>query len=178
MNILDRIFLAIHMLIMIFVSLLIIIIPFNLLPLSLVDDAINELYSNWYFSLIGLLLLLISIKLLLSGIKTNKRGRDGIIKSSEYGDITISLDTFESMAIKAINQVSGIKDAKVKVINKEGVLIIYTSLFVLPDVNIPQIASEVQSKIKSHIESIAEVGVQDVKVHIQNVAQITAHRVN
>lgn len=178
MNILDRIILTIYMLLMAFVSLCIIALPFNIIPLSLIDMAINELYSKWYYVLIGLLLFVVSIRLLVSGITTNRKNNSGIIKSSEYGDIRISVETFVSLAMRAVNQISGIKDAKVKVNITEGNLTIYTSLLVLPDVNIPQTVSQVQSKIKSYIESITEVGVKNVKVHIENIAQVTLPRVN
>jgi uncharacterized alkaline shock family protein YloU len=166
------------MLLMAFVSLCIIVLPFNAIPLSLTDMVINELYSKWYYTLIGLILFAVSIKLLFSGVRSNSRNRSGIIKPAEYGDIRVSIETFESLAMRVVKQISGIKDAKVKVYAVEGDLIIHTSLLVLPDINIPKTISDVQSKIKSYIEHITEVGVKEVKVDIENVAQVTAPRVS
>jgi uncharacterized alkaline shock family protein YloU len=118
------------------------------------------------------------MKLLFSGVRTSRRNSSGIVKPTEYGDIRVSIGTFESLAMRVVKQISGIKDAKVKVNALEGDLIVYTSLLILPDVNIPQTVNAVQSKIKSYIETITEVGVKEVKVDIENVAQVTAPRVN
>lgn len=178
MNILDRIILTVYMLLMTFVSLCIVVLPFNLIPRPAVDFVLNELYSWWYYSLIGLLLFIVSIRLLVSGIAANRKNKGGIVKPSEYGDIRVSVETFESLAMRVVKQFSGIKDAKVRVDVTEGNLIIHTSLHVLPDVNIPQTVSEVQGKIKSYIESITDVGVKEVKVHIENIAQVNVPRVS
>lgn len=177
MNILSRIILSIYMLLMVFVSLCIVAIPFRLIPYYAVINVAYDMYHNWYYSLIGVLLLLISLKLLLSGITSDRKNLKGIIKPAEFGDIKISTETFESLSLRVAKQISGIKDVKIAVYLGDGNITIHAKLLVMPDVNIPKIVGEVQSSIKSYIEKITEIDVKEVKVSVDNVAQANTLRV-
>ncbi|KPU44914.1 hypothetical protein OXPF_13920 [Oxobacter pfennigii] len=176
MSIIDRIILTLYMFLMIILSLCLIVIPFNVISIEAFDIIKNALYSNWYYSLIGVLFLFLSCKLLISGISANRKAKMNIVKPSQYGDIRISYETFESLALKTVKQITGIKDIKVKVAANEGTLIFEVELMILPDVNIPQVVSEVQSKLKNYIELITEVNVREVKVSVINIASASASR--
>lgn len=178
MNILDRIVLTIYMLAMVLLSLCIIVLPFNLIPMETVDYIKNQIFENWYYSLVGLLLFIVSARLLILSITTDNKSKRGVTKPAEFGDIKISIETFESLALRVVKQVTGIKDVKVRIGLVNGELIIYTRLLVMPDVNIPQVVGEVQNKIKSYIESTTEVSVKEVKVSIDNIASTSATRVD
>lgn len=177
MNILNRIILSIYMVFMVLVSLCIIALPFNLIPSDVIELVISELSSKWYYSLAGFLIFIISLKLLLSGITQDNRTKRGIIKPAEFGDIKISVETFESLALRIVKQISGIKDVKVKVELGPNDITVYTRLLVLPDVTIPAVVGEVQSKIKGYIESTTDVGVREVRVVVDDVASIAVARV-
>lgn len=177
MNLLNRIILSVYMLIMVLISICIIILPFKLIPLDTVNLIINEIYYGWYYSLIGLLIFIVSIRLLFSGITSDNRKKRGIIKPTEFGEIKISVETFESLAMRTVKQVSGIKDVKVRVDLGNGDITIYTRLLVLPDVNIPKVISEVQCRIKDYIESTTEINVKEVNVIIDDVALVATARV-
>lgn len=178
MNILDRIILTIYMLAMTVIAVCLTVMPFKLIPLDIIDLIKNQLYSNWYYSLVGLLLLIVSVRLLISGIILDNKVKRGIIKPAEFGNIKISVETFESLALRIIKQLSGIKDVKVKIIVINGELIVSARLLVIPDINIPKIVSEVQTKIKNHIESTTDVSVREVRVSVDNIASTSATRVD
>jgi len=177
-NIFDRIVLTIYMLTMAMISLCIIVLPFNLIPLWIIDSIKDQLLSNWYYSLVGLLLFIVSMRLLISGITSDKRTKKGIVKPAEFGDVKISIDTFESLSLRVIKQIAGIKDVKVRISIISGELVVSTRLLVMPDVNIPQVIGEVQSKIKDYIESTTEINVKEVRVSVDNIASTSAARVD
>jgi uncharacterized alkaline shock family protein YloU len=177
MNIFDRIILAIYMLFMALIALCIIGIPFNLIPRDIIGMIIDQLYSRWYYSLAGAILFLVSLKLLISGVRSNNRAKKGIVKQAEHGSIRISIETFETMSLRVIKQIAGIKDVKVVVGISEGELIIITKLLVLPDVSLQQVISEVQGRIKSYVENMSEVNVKEVRVAIDNIASVATTRV-
>lgn len=178
MSILDRIILTLYMIFMVVFSICIIMIPFNLIPIETTNLVINELYSKWYYGVVGLAFFIISIKLFLSGISLGKNKSRSVIKQSELGEISISIATFESLSLKVVRQISGIKDVKITVNAVAGNLVITAKLLVMTDINIPHIVSEVQSKIKSYIENITEISVKDVKVTVDNVAPSSTLRVD
>lgn len=177
MNISNRIILSIYMLIMVIFSIFVMCLPFNLIPLNVIDLIVREFYSVWYYSLIGLFVFIVSMKLLLSGITQDNRTKKGVIKLTEYGEIKISVETFESLAMKVVKQVAGVRDIKVRVELGNGDITVHARLLILPDVNIPKVISEAQSKVKDYIESTTEVNVREVKVIIVDVATVTALRV-
>lgn len=178
MNILDRVILTVYMLFMALISLLIIVLPFKLVPLYMVNNIIGELYSNWYYSIAGLLLFVVSGRLLISGVSSGRKRFRGVSRPAEFGDVKISAETFESLSLRVIKQIPGIKDVKVEVLVLNGELIIEAKLLVIPDINIPQVTAEVQSKIKSYIESITEINVKEVRVSVDNVAPTSAIRLD
>lgn len=178
MNILDRIILTIYMLIMAAVAVCLAVIPFNLIPPDVFDLIKNQIYTNWYYSLVGLLLFIVSVRLLISGIILDNKVKRGIVKPAEFGDIKISIETFESLAFRVVKQLSGIKDVKVKIIVINGELVVNAKLLVIPDINIPRIVSEVQGKIKNHIESVTDVSVKEVRVSVENIASTSTTRVD
>jgi len=178
MNLFDRIILTIYMLAMAFIALCVMVLPFNIIPSYIFDEIKNQLFTNWYYSLLGLLLFIVSLRLLISGIILDNKAKKGIIKPAEFGDIKISVETFESLAFRVVKQLPGIKDVKVKIIILNGELVVNTRLLVLPDINIPGIVNEVQGKIKNQIESITEVSVKEVRVSVDNIASTSAARVD
>lgn len=178
MNIMDRIILTIYMLFMVFISICLIIIPFNVIPGETIDLIKDQLYGNWYYSLVGLLALIASIRLFISGVSTGGKGKKGIVRPAEFGDVKISMDTFQSLAVRAVKQIGGIKDVKISIGVANGELTVGARILVMPDINIPMVVREVQGKIKEYIESTTEVNVKDVKVAIENVATTSAARVD
>lgn len=172
MNILNRIILSIYMLIMIAFFACVSIIPFKAIPYENIINIVDNLYNEWYYSLIALFFLVISIMLLLSGITRKKKVSRGIVKVAEYGDIKISVETFESLALRVVKQLPGIKDVKIKVVPEEGGIVIFAKLLVMPDISIPKMVSEAQSKIKEYIENITEIDVKEIKVEVENITQV------
>jgi hypothetical protein len=108
---------------MIFVSACISLLPFKVIPYEFIIGIADELYNQWYYSLVGLLFLVVSIMLLLSGISTSRRVSRGVVKSAEFGDIKISVGTFEALAYRVVKQLSGIKEVKI------SELLIYKKVF-------------------------------------------------
>lgn len=177
MNMLNRLLLTICMILLILISIILILMPFGAIPSNLVNVLLGSISSNYVYAISGVILLVISLNLLLSSAMSKRRGNAGIIKSSDLGEIKISMDTFVSLSLTAIKQLKGVRDVKVMISIVEYNLIISVSLSILPDLNIPNIVSEVQSKIKSYVENITDVSVQEVKVSVDNIAVTSISRV-
>lgn len=177
MNIINRVILTIYMIFMILISISIMALPFNLIPSSIINLIVGEISSKWYYSIAGFVLFIISLRLLLSGITQDSRAKRGIVKPAEFGNIKISVETFESLSFRVVKQIAGVKDVKVKVDLGDNDITVFARLLVVPDVNIPRVVGEVQSKIKSYIESITEIDVREVRVTVDNIASLTVARV-
>jgi uncharacterized alkaline shock family protein YloU len=177
MNMVNRLLLAICMIVLMLISIILILMPFGIIPSELVNSLIIGISSNYIYAISGAVLLVISLNLLLSGALSKKRSNVGIVKTSELGEIKISMDTFVSLSLAAIKQLRGVRDVKVRISIVDYNLMIWVSLSVLPDINIPGIVNEVQGRIKSYVENITEVNVQEVRVSVDNIAVTSISRV-
>lgn len=175
MNITTRILLFIFSLIIGVLSILIIIFPFaqiDFLSVNNLSYLLQSIKGNYIYSIIGLIVLLFSLKGILQSIKTNisVENLSYIIKMTDYGEVKISSDTVVGLVYHVCNKFSGLRDIKTKVDIVDGQVIIYLTGEVLPEINIPEITKDLQAKVKEHVENCTGVIVNDIKVIISNVA--------
>ncbi|HEY9061312.1 MAG TPA: alkaline shock response membrane anchor protein AmaP [Pseudobacteroides sp.] len=116
----------------------------------------------------GLAILAITVILLLSGTSDDTDKRT-VSKKTEIGEIKVSLNSIESIALAATKRLSGIKEAKAHVYKGvEGVTVIIKAI-VLADVNIPILSEDIQVKVKKTIEDTSGIRVLEVKVVVDNI---------
>lgn len=117
----------------------------------------------------GAALLLIALILLIMGLRSPKKARNAIIKGSEYGQVEVSIDAIENILLRVIQQIQGIKDVSRKVVYTQDGLLITMKIRVMPDVPMPDVSSDLQSKTKEYVEQITGIAVQEVKVQVENI---------
>ena len=127
--------------------------------------------------LIGLVILLISIRTLWLAFKREKKV-DSVTKELELGEVKISLDAIETMVKQVAEQTKGVKDIQTKIRAKEDGVIIYFKGKVLPDVIIPELSEELQSDIKEHVETVSGIVVKEVKMLIENISNEKGKLIN
>jgi uncharacterized alkaline shock family protein YloU len=132
----------------------------------------SNLLTNNVFQFIvffgGLAILAVTVILLLSGTNDDTDKRT-VSKKTEIGEIKVSLNSIESIALAATKRLSGIKEAKANVFKGvEGVTVIIKAI-VLSDVNIPILSEDIQVKVKKTIEDTSGIRVIEVKVVVDNI---------
>ncbi len=114
-------------------------------------------------------LLLIALILFSLGLRKSKKAGNAVMKGSEYGEVAISITAIENMVLRVVQQTKGIKDVSRAVSYTQDGLIIKVRIRVMPDVAIPGISSELQSKAKEYVEEITGITVHEVKVMVENI---------
>ncbi len=117
----------------------------------------------------GAALLLIALFLLSFGLRSTKKVGNAVLKGSEYGEVLISITAVENMVLRVIQQTKGIKDVSRKVSFTPDGLVIKIHIRVMPDVTLPGLVNELQSKTKEYLEEITGVTVNEVKVVVDNI---------
>ncbi len=142
---------------------------------SLYDDITQFFYngikgrtSSIIIFVFELIFLVIGIIFLFSGVRSNK-DKKSVKKHTNIGEIKISINSIENIALATSRKFSGIKDSKAYVTKHEDNVSVIIKTVVLPDVNIPALAEDMQSKVKKSIEETAGVAVNDVKVVVDNI---------
>ncbi|MFD0670530.1 alkaline shock response membrane anchor protein AmaP [Cohnella sp. GCM10027633] len=120
---------------------------------------------------VSVLLLLISIRFFVLSMSRGGNHAPSINQRTEHGDIRISVETVENLALKAASRTRGVKDLKARVRVSEAGLEIQIRAFVDGDGSIPSLSEEMQRSVSQHIEETTGIPVAEVSVFIANVTQ-------
>jgi uncharacterized alkaline shock family protein YloU len=110
----------------------------------------------------------LSLTFLLSGFKP-EGDKKAITKYNKNGDIKITLNSIENIALATSRKMNGIRDSKAYVTKIGDGVTITVKAIVLPDINIPLLSEDMQMKVKSAVEDCTGVQVESVKILIESI---------
>jgi uncharacterized alkaline shock family protein YloU len=94
---------------------------------------------------------------------------------TEAGQVRVSVDAIEGIALNAIKSVSGIKEPKVKAkLDENNQALIKLSALVNGNRPIPDLSAELQYAIKEEVEQIVGIPLANIEIAISDLA--TSHR--
>jgi uncharacterized alkaline shock family protein YloU len=151
---------------------------YGIIPLSATNAFARDVYGNrdvaFVFIPVVIVMLLIAIRFVYLSARTGRTDAPSIDQRTEFGDIRISMDTVENLALKAANRSRGVKDLRARVKVSEAGLNIVIRAIVDGESSIPQMTEDMQAAIKSHVEDITGIPVAGVSVFVANVGQQSA----
>lgn len=170
MKIFDRFLITIFIFAILALSLVLIVLSLGLINMNNIITVIRNLYGNWLYSIIGIILILSSLKLLFSGIDKNSKVSSGFMSlDSKYGAINISYDTIINLAERQVRNIDGVKSLNIYVSRNEDRLQLIMDVTVSPDLIIPEIIHQLQKEVKEYIENSTSIYVENVKVNVINL---------
>lgn len=170
MGIFDRIILSIYTFLLTFLSLGVILISLRLIPSETIGTSISSLiYGQWEAGLVGAVFLLVSIRLLLAGLRS-RRGRKTIVHHNDMGDVHISLDAVENLVEKTARHIRGVRGIKVKVSHNNAGLAVSLRAVVSPESNVPSVTAEIQSRVHEYIKNTVGIELADMRIFVENIS--------
>lgn len=173
MNIILRILLAIYAFFLTIASMFAMLVT---LRADILTDAYTYLYNDVLANrnpsivmfIIASIFFCLSLTFLLSGFKP-EGDKKAIVKYNKNGDIRITLNSIENIALATSRKMPGIRDSKAYVTKLgEGVSITVKAI-VLPEVNIPLLSEDMQIKVKSSVEECTGVQVDSVRILVESI---------
>lgn len=134
----------------------------------MVGEVLQEANSRLILFFISLVFFILSMVFLLSGLK-NDRDKRGVSKYTNIGEIRISLNSIESIALSASRRVMGVREAKAYVSKIDDGVSVVIKLVALPDINLPSLSQDIQTRVKGSIEESSGIKVNEVKVIVDNI---------
>lgn len=172
MNIFFRILLAIYAFFLTIISAILMLIPFRNEILDriyyLALHILESKYLTLIFLLVSFLFFVLSLCFLLSGFKSNK-DKKAVSKYTNIGEIKISLNSIENIALNTSRRVNGVRETKATITKSEDNVSITLKAIVLPDVNIPALSEELQVKIKEAVEETSGIKVDSVRIIVESI---------
>ena len=120
---------------------------------------------------VAAVLLLISLRFFIVSIKRSGAAAPSINQKTDHGDIRISVETMENIALKAASRTRGVKDLRARVMAGDAGLRISIRAFVDGESSIPALSEEMQRTVSEQIEETTGIPVSEVSVYIANVTQ-------
>lgn len=176
LKVFDRIILGLLLIVAIVASFVLFGIAANLITQEMANGFVNLFYMFRENALIlagsGLVLLLISIKLLFAGKakKMEIRPASALMRQTEIGGTFISLEAIDAMAQKHCRSLQRVKDCKTTLQSNETGVTIGIRLCVLPDTDVVSLSSELQKTLKEHIESLTGIQVNEIGILVESAA--------
>ncbi len=181
MNFFFRVLTAVYALISAFISALIMISPFadKGLMKNFLDWADITLYRSDKYNVVlflaGLLFLLLNLFILFSGLRF-KGINKYICFKNDSGQVRISANSVESIALGLARKSRSVREAKSKVRFKNESVEILMKLSVYPDTHVPNLSRLLQNQIKDAVESMTELTVSNVDINIDGVHSAPAEK--
>lgn len=97
--------------------------------------------------------------------------------STPLGEVRISIQAIEDLALRAAKKIKGVRDADVYVKQSQTGLALAARIGVAPDVAIPEVINELRQKMGSYIHDTAGISVADVEVTVRKIAAEIRSRV-
>lgn len=123
---------------------------------------------------VSVIVFLVSLRFFIVSFSRGGSSAPSINQKTELGDIRISVETVENLALKAAAKTRGVKDLRARVRVAESGLQILIRAFIDGDGSIPVLSEEMQRNVSQAIEDATGIPVAEVSVFIANVTQSPA----
>lgn len=172
----DRLLLGILLIVAIVASFVLFGMAANLIQEPVVTNFIALFYMYKENALIlagsGLLLLLISIKLLFAGKgkKLDVRPASALMKQTEFGGTFITLEALDAMIQKHCRAQQRVKDCHTTLHSTEAGVTVGIRLSVLPDTDVVTLSAELQKSLKEYVEGLTGIHVNEIGILVEIAA--------
>ena len=101
-----------------------------------------------------------------------------LVNQTEHGEIQITVTAMENLAWRAVKKINGVKDAHVRVrADRSGEVAVFIEITANPDINIPQVLSEIRTQVEDYLYETTGIKVSQIKVLVPKVANEPKTRV-
>lgn len=175
MKLLDKLINFIFSLAMIIISVVILLVMFNLTTSDFVNGVLNDYLWNADYKTV---VIISSIVVLLSALKTTiflsdfkKKRKLPITVSTDNGNIQIAHETIESTAKAVAKSYEEVKDVNAKMVGKNKGIEIYMTILVSQDTNIRALTRSIQDEVKNKIHETTGVLVLNTDIKVKNIVE-------
>ncbi len=171
MGFFDRILLGLYSLCVLVLSLIIgtVVVGWTT-PLDLFQNALLKQDLRVGIGVLTLVFVVLSLKFLINVFGSRSEIPHAIIKDSANGQVRITIDALENLVKKTVMQIRGIREVKPRIMPRPEGTAVFVHVVVAPDLVIPEVSEEIQTKVKENLEQVAGVSIQSVKVLVENIA--------
>lgn len=180
MRILMRFLLTIYILVILFASVVILGCTWGIISGFQANSWLNSLYSDSFTqlmtSIIVIAIIILSLLLMFYGIR-KKRPQSALIKNTGLGGVFISISAIEEMATRHIASHEAVRNVKASIKIRDSKANISARIAIAEGTNIPEVLLSLQTSLKEHIEVLAGIQVNKIRLLVEKTSQVAKARV-
>lgn len=171
----DRLFLFFFSLSVCIVSAAVLVAALGVIDANHTLNAVRDVFEfSWLNNTViisAFVLFLLAVRYTYISVRVQNPRKSSYNLVTSLGEIMISIDTIENLALKAASTVRGVKDIKAKVkISQQGLELAIR--VVVDGVHaIPVLTEEIQQQVTKEVTEITGVQVSNVSVFVSNIIQ-------
>ncbi len=100
------------------------------------------------------------------------------VSNAEYGQINISMQAIDSIVRKSVAAIEDVKDVQSKIKSVPEGVALYLKVTVPHDISVPEVSARLQKEVKTYLEAISGLKVQEVKVLVTNIVGESHNKIN
>ncbi len=108
---------------------------------------------------------------------SGKRLKYVVLAERDAGQVTMSVSAVEDLVGKVASQVNGVKEAKPHLFRKQQSVGVRLKVSVAPDVSVPEVSREIQSRVKEKVLEVTGLDIGLVSVYVESIVQQQRARV-
>ena len=168
MGIADRIILTLYTFLMAGFSLAAVLVSMGLVTHSALHSFIEGIPGNWVFAVSGIIVLIASLHLLITGIGVTGGGSLHLSEGAA-GRVSVSKNALEHYIEDLAEEIYGIHHTKVVVKLLEEGMNVRVNASIEPGINIPETTREVKNNIKESIKKVTGAEVGEIELFVKQI---------
>ncbi len=168
LDLLYRFVLFIITVVFMFAVLLLALYGFGLTNSTLLPETIHSFYNQWESGLLSMLGFIAGAWVIYPFFSGRKK-ETTLISQTNMGEIDITLDALDNLVKGIAVEQEAVVEMDTRLKTGEEGLRIYLTGRVLPGIPLPELTQEMQKIVKSYVEEITGVTVEEVKVRVDGI---------
>lgn len=169
MSSLKQILFAVYNLIFIAISAMVIAATLGWeIPQNYISLALATPQNRIAVGLVATVILIGAVLILLSGLKPETAPESMVVESSLAGQVSITVAAIETIIMKAVRKVEGVKEIRPLVTGNPQGLVVCLHMRINPEFSVPEMSKNIQSVVKQHLEDIGGLQVAEIKILVDD----------
>lgn len=169
MGIPDRIILTLYTILMAVVAILVTLCSLDVFPQRIITEFIGSIIGSWVYAVGGVIMLLVSLRLLVTGLGIFSSGNSMELSDSASGKVHIGKRALEDYIAVLSQEIYGIYNVKVIAKLEDESINVRINASIEPGINIPETTGEVKANVKESIRKMTGIEVKEIEVYFKQI---------